>query len=144
MGDYQFQNGGFKEVNTMSSVESWKFEGNRPEKDDVEACCIATDKFFSIPEVEGMNDGERDVHLFVCGFYRGLNWAEHKLKDRELFRTLIIAQFVEQANLKIRCLLIHEVDKCEDCGDCDYRECELYLGFLKSWNDLQKLVRGGE
>lgn len=65
-------------------TDEWKPTGKVPDTDDVVACCKSSDEFFkddtnSIDELmRSMNEGEKEVFLFRCGFYRGQNWGEFK------------------------------------------------------------------
>lgn len=64
-------------------AEDWKFDRYIPDAEDIEAVCKATEAYFSLPEIKGLNEAEREGDAFHSGFMRGIAWciAKRKLKD---------------------------------------------------------------
>jgi hypothetical protein len=65
-------------------ADEWEPAAGLPDEEDVAACCKSADVFFrkdpeSLQELmKSMNDGEKEVFLFNCGFYRGQSWGIFK------------------------------------------------------------------
>jgi len=62
-------------------AKDWKFGGYIPDAEDVDAGIQSAETFFSLPEIPGVNDAERELDIFHSGFNRGIAWQRAKQKE---------------------------------------------------------------
>lgn len=65
--------------------KDWKFKGFIPDMNDLDAKLSAWNQFRELEKRNPlkMNDAEREIFLFCCGFNRGAAWMKDKMKGED-------------------------------------------------------------